>query len=115
MNKESKFKALIVHLILNEKVEKAIKLLSKHYEVPTPKLKIGMPKGHIRNAACYIQKTKTIHFSKRETFQNPHVVLHEFYHHLRISTDKHGGIEKNADKFAEKFLEAYKKLADYEM
>jgi len=39
------FKALIVQLILNGKVEEAIKLLSEHYEVPTPKLKIGMPKA----------------------------------------------------------------------
>ena len=112
MKEDLKFKSSIVQLILNGKTEKAIKLLSKHYEIPTPKLKIGMPKGHLKNAACYIQKTKTIHFSKRETFQNPHIVLHEFYHHLRTSTDKHGGIEKNADKFAEKFLEAYKKLVN---
>jgi len=105
-----KFKALIVHLILNSKVEEALRLLSKHYEISTPKIKIGMPKGHVKNAACYVRKTKTIHFSRRETLNNPLIVLHEFYHHLRNITDWHSGIEKNADKFAESFLEAYKKF-----
>jgi len=108
LNEELKFKASIVHLILNGKTEEAIKLLSEHYKIPTPKIRIGMPKGNLKNAACYVQKTKTIHFQKRETFQNPFIVLHEFYHHLRMSTDMHGGIEKNADKFAENFIKAYK-------
>ncbi|MCD6241806.1 hypothetical protein J7K27_09935 [Candidatus Bathyarchaeota archaeon] len=54
-----------------------------------------------------MEKTKIIHLSKREALFNPLVVLHEFYH-LRSITDWHGGIEKNADRFAESFLKAYK-------
>ena len=110
MRDDLKFKALIVHLILNSKVEEALRLLSKHYKISAPKIKIGMPKGHVKNAACYVKKTETIHFSRREVLNNPLIVLHEFYHHLRNITDCHGGIEKNADKFAESFLEAYKKF-----
>ena len=110
MRDDLKFKALIVHLILNSKVEEALRLLSEHYKISIPKIKIGMPKGHVKNAACYVGKTKTIYFSRREALNNPLIVLHEFYHHLRNMTDWHGGIEKNADKFAESFLEAYKKF-----
>ena len=110
MKDDLKFKALIVHLILNSKLEEALRLLSRHYKISTPKIKIGMPKGHVKNAACYVRKTETIHFSRRETLTNPLIVLHEFYHHLRSVTDWHGGIEKNANKFAKSFLEAYRKF-----
>ena len=110
MKDDLKFKALIVHLILNSKPEEALRLLSRHYKISTPKIKIGMPKGHVKNAACYVRKTETIHFSRREALTNPLIVLHEFYHHLRSVTDRHGGIEKNANKFAESFLEAYRKF-----
>ena len=110
LNDDLKFKAFIVHLIFNGKAEEAINQLSSHYGVPVPRIKVGMPKGHVKNAACYVKKTKTIHFSRRETLANPLIVLHEFYHHLRSTTDWHGGIEKNADKFARSFLEAYKRL-----
>ena len=118
MNEDLRFKALIVHLILNGRIEEALRQLSEHYKVLAPKIKVGMPKGHVKNVACYVRKTRTIHFSKREALTNPIVVLHEFYHHLRAVTDRHGGIEKNANKFAEGFLKAYKKfcqLLDYDM
>jgi hypothetical protein len=44
---------------------------------------------------------------------NPFVIIHEFYHHLRSkAVDKmHRGTEKNADKFAIEFIEAYKAYA----
>ena len=105
------FKAKVVSLILSKDPEKALELLSRHYRVAKPKLKVGMPKRHSKKLACYAAKKQTIHVSKREILHNPHVILHEFYHHLRNFKDAQRGIEKYADKFAESYLEAYKIIA----
>jgi hypothetical protein len=108
------FRAKVVYLILSKDTEEALELLSRRYEVVKPKLRVGMPKRYSRNPACYVGKSRTIHVSRREILWNPKVILHEFYHHLRRETDAHGGIEKYADKFAESYLEAYRKTATYE-
>lgn len=103
------FRAKVVYLILSKDTEEALELLSSHYGIVEPKLKVGMPKRYSKNPACYVHKNRTIHVSRREILGNPHVILHEFYHHLRRVTDAQGGIEKYADKFAANYLEAYKK------
>jgi len=105
------FRAKVVYLILSKDTEEALELLSQHHKVVMPKLKVGMPKRYSKNPACYVAKNRTIHVSHREILWNPHVILHEFYHHLRRETDAHGGIEKYADKFAKNYLEAYRKTA----
>jgi len=104
------FKTLIVALILNGQVEKALDLLAESYKVTTPKLKVGLPKGHKATAfGCYTPKDATISVLNSDVIGNPFVIIHEFYHHLRTSVDKiHKGTEKNADKFAREFIEAYK-------
>jgi hypothetical protein len=105
------FKPTIVWLILNGKTEEALTLLSKKYNVNMPKFKVGLPKGHKAVAyGCYTAKTETISVLNSDMLSNPFVVLHEFYHHLRSkSVDKvHRGTEKNADRFALEFIEAYK-------
>jgi len=104
------FKAYVVHLILSKKPEEALRLLGKHYRVDIPKLRVGMPKGHRKKSACYSSRSKTIYVSSCERLYDPHVILHEFYHHLRTFTNRHGGIEKNADRFAEGYVEAYREL-----
>jgi hypothetical protein len=101
------FRAKIVYLILSKDTDKALEQLSSHYGVVAPKLKVGMPKRYSKNPACYVHKNRTIHVSRREILCNPHVILHEFYHHLRSVTDAQGGIEKYADSFAKGYLEAY--------
>ena len=107
---QANFKPLIVSLILNGQAEKAIDLLAKNYKVSTPKLKVGLPKGRRAKASgCYTPKDATISVLNSDVMRNPFVILHEFYHHLRTSVDKkHKGTEKNADKFAREFIEAYK-------
>jgi len=105
------FRAKVVHLILSGEPEEALDLLSRRYGVEKPKLRVGMPKRYSRNPACYVQKNETIHVARREILWNPHYILHEFYHHLRNITDAQSGIEKYANKFAEKYLEAYRKAA----
>ena len=107
------FKAKVVYLILSKDTEESLEMLSRHYEVEEPKLRVGMPKRYSKNPACYVAKTRTIHVSCREILWNPHVILHEFYHHLRRETDAHGGIEKYADRFAKNYIEAYRKTAAY--
>jgi hypothetical protein len=106
---QAKFKPLIVWLILNGQAEKALELLAKNYKVNTPKLKVGLPKGHRAKAfGCYTSKDATISVLNSDVIANPFVILHEFYHHLRTSIDKkHKGTEKNADKFAKDFIAAY--------
>jgi len=111
---ENDFKIAIVHLILNKQTEQAIELLAKKYNVETPKLKVGLPKGHTRNAyGTYDARDQIISVLNSDIFSNPFVVIHEFYHHLRCkNVDKqHRGTEKNADKFAVDYLRAYETAA----
>ena len=102
------FKAKVVSLILSKDAEKALEILSQRYKVARPRLKVGMPKRYSKKLACYASKRQTIHISRREILHNPHVILHEFYHHLRTMKDAQGGIEKYADKFAQDYLKAYR-------
>jgi len=107
---EHEFKPLIVWLILNKRTEEALTLLAKNYKVNTPKLKIGLPKGHKKNIfGCYTPKDGTISVLNSDTIGNPFVILHEFYHHMRTSIDKkQKGTEKNADRLANEFIQEYK-------
>jgi hypothetical protein len=111
---QDNFKPLVVWLILNGKTEEALELLSKNYKVNVPELKVGLPKGHkITAFGCYTSKSQTISVLNSDILVNPFVIVHEFYHHLRSKgVDKmHRGTEKNADRFALDFIEAYKKAA----
>ena len=108
---DNSFKPLVVWLILNGKPEEALVLLAKNYKVNVPELKVGLPKGHkIRAFGCYTAKNQAISVLNSDVLVNPFVILHEFYHHLRSkAADRiHRGTEKNADKFASEFIEAYK-------
>ena len=104
------FQFVVVQLILNKQTEQALELLAKEYKVDIPKLGVGLPKGHTRNAyGTYNAKNQSICVMNSDIFSNPFVILHEFYHHLRSkSVDKqHRGTEKNADKFAVSYLRTY--------
>ncbi len=108
------FKPRIVFLILNKQTEQALELLSEQYQVEVPKLKVGLPKGHVRNAyGTYNAKNQTICVLNSDIFGNPFVILHEFYHHIRSKgvDRQHRGTEKNADRFAIDFLMEYQSFA----
>lgn len=111
MSDKEYFEARIVHSILSKKPEEALESLAEYFHVETPRLRVGMPKGHIKDAGCYVSTKKTIFVSDRDSLYNPYVILHEFYHHLRTHNAKHMGTEKYANKFAEEYIEAYKKAA----
>jgi len=108
MSEEIIFKAKIVYLILSKESEQALESLGEYYHVETPKLRVGMPKAHGKAAGCYVSSRQTIFLSNRDNLYNPHLILHEFYHHLRTDNGKHRGTEKLANKFAEDFIQAYK-------
>ena len=108
---QDNFKPLVVWLILNGKTEEALTILAKKYNVETPKLKVGLPKGHkVKAFGCYTSKNEIISVLNSDVIVNPFVILHEFYHHLRTKgADKmHRGTEKNANKFAMDFIEAFR-------
>lgn len=105
------FRAQIVRLIMDGRAEHAIRLLSKHYEVVVPQLRVGTVKRHRKVAACYVEKEKRIYVSKSELLTEPFVILHEFYHHLRASQlPRNTQIESRADQFALNFIEEFKQL-----
>jgi hypothetical protein len=104
----------VVRLLLSKDTEEAIELVSQHYKIAKPKLKVGMPKRHSKKLACYVANNRTIYVSNREFLCNPHVILHEFYHHLRNSTSTQKGLEKHADRFAGDYLRAYNMVAAYD-
>jgi hypothetical protein len=111
---QDNFKPLVVWLILNGKTEEALERLAKNYKVNVPELKVGLPKGHkITAFGCYTSKSRTISVLNSDVLVNPFVIVHEFYHHLRSKgvDQMHRGTEKNADRFAKDFIEAYKKAA----
>lgn len=107
------FEVLVVWLILNGKVEKALELLAEHYGVDVPKIEVGLPKGRKKKAlGCYNAKKGTISVLNSDTLMEPFIILHEFYHHLRTALDsKHKGTEKYADEFAKEFIRGYKSMA----
>ena len=99
------FRAKIVELILSGQIEVAIGLLSKHYGVREPKLRVGTVKRHRKVLACYVEKKQQIYLSNSGFLTDPFVILHEFYHHIRASgVGKSRQVETRADRFAEDFL-----------
>jgi hypothetical protein len=104
-----KFKASVVQLVLNGKPEDALDKLSSYYHISVPKLKVGLPKGHRKNVlGCYTAKDRTISVLNSDMLKEPLVILHEFYHHLRIRGDMiNRGTERNATEFAKNFIESF--------
>jgi len=109
---EQRFKALVVWLILNGKAEEALSRLAMHYHVSIPRLEVGLPKGRRKKTlGCYSKRNKKISVFDSNALLEPFIILHEFYHHLRVvGNKKHKGTEKYANKFAKEFIEAYKSI-----
>jgi hypothetical protein len=110
---EQKFKATIVWLILDGKVERALEMLARRYGVKVPIIEVGLPKRRKSKVlGCYNAKKRTISVLNSDTLKNPFVILHEFYHHLRTYEDaKHRGTEKYADTFAKEYIDVYRSMA----
>jgi hypothetical protein len=100
----------IINLIVSGDTEKAIEELSNYYGVKKPNLKVGIPKGKYKALAMYDPIKNTIYFRKGEYMYNAFIVLHEFYHVIRIFCNRHRGNEKKADEFALEFLQKLYKI-----
>ena len=109
LTSESEFKANVVQLIINGDTEGALELLSRHYKINPPELKVGLPKGRRKGVSgLYTGGDHTIHVFNSDVLRQPFTILHEFYHHLRTSTaERHKGTEHHADAFARDFMESY--------
>jgi len=106
-------KAATVWMILDSKPEDAISLMCKWYRVPRPRLLVGVLEGKTKGvAAVYSVRRREIRAARREYLYDPFVIIHEFYHHLRFTSGKHRGTEKQADKFALDFIAAYRRVTD---
>ncbi len=117
-NSEELVRAKAVKLILDGRAEDAIKLLSDYYGISTPKIKIGLPKGHRSAYGCYVAGKKTIYLRSSREYRDPFIVLHEYYHHLRTYLGKHRGTEKHANRYALESIKLYiryKELLDDDM
>ena len=103
-------KAQIVRMILDKQTEKALEKLSEFYHVIPPEIVVGTIKGKRRTVyALYVPKEQKIYALNSDIFFNPFVILHEYYHHIRSKLGIHRGSERNANKFAQEFIDAYKK------
>ena len=109
---EVQFRAGVVAMILDSKTEAALELLCRRYRVSVPRLGVGVLEGRTKGvAAVYSLERKEILAARREYLYDPFVMIHEFYHHLRSSSGKHRGTEKQADRFALEFIDAYRRVA----
>jgi hypothetical protein len=113
---DARARALTVVLIMDGNADKALLLLADNYGVTKPRLKVGLPKGRRRNSlGCYNAKNRTIYVLNSDVIKQPLVILHEFYHHLRTNVElKHRGTEKNANRFAKNFIQAYQSVLNEE-
>jgi hypothetical protein len=109
----NKFRVSVVWLILSGRPEDALERLASYYHLSVPKIKVGLPKGHRKGVlGCYTARDKTISVLDSDALKNPLVVLHEFYHHLRIRPGGvHRGTERNATEFARSFINSFKSFA----
>ena len=106
-------KAKVVEMILNKETEKALQSLSEYYKVYPPQIVVGTIKGKRKTVyAVYVQRESRIYCINSEIFYNPFIVLHEFYHHMRMTGGVHRGSEKHANMYAKSFIISYNKIID---
>jgi hypothetical protein len=104
-------KTKIVHMILNKRTEEALQNLSKFYNTAPPEIVVGTVKGKRKTVyAVYVQNESKIYAINSDVFYNPFVILHEFYHHIRTKGGIHRGSEKNANRYAKSFIDAYVRI-----
>jgi len=108
---EKRFKSVIVQMILSHDAEEALTSLAEHFNVDAPALRVGLPRGHVNVAGCYVVEKETIYVANSEGLADPFLILHEFYHHLRSVSGIHRGTERYANRFAREFIEKYKERA----
>ncbi len=105
---EERVRAKAVELVLDGYSDKAFILLSDFYRIPPPRVRIGV-KGSYKALGCYDPARRLICFRDSDTYKNPFIALHEFYHHLRSVPGTHRGTERHADTYALMSIEYYRR------
>jgi uncharacterized protein YaiI (UPF0178 family) len=78
-----------------------------------PEIVVGTVKGKRKTVyAVYVQKESKIYATNSDVFYNPFIILHEFYHHIRTKGGIHRGSEKNANRYAKSFIDAYNRIIE---
>jgi len=79
----------IYRLICDGHADRALRILSRFYGVPPPKIEVNpdavyraYPQDFLRILAVYDPKAKAIYCKTPEIYRWPKDVLHEFFHHL---------------------------------
>ena len=109
---DSTFRVRIVKMILDGHPEEALRMLSSHYNVEEPDLRVGTVKRHRKVLAVYVHKEKCVYVSRSNLLRNPFIILHEFYHHLRASQiPKNAQVEKRADSFALAYIRDFQQYS----
>jgi hypothetical protein len=103
-------KTKIVYMTLNKKTEEALQYLSKFYNMTPPEIVVGTVKGKRRSVYAVCAQENKIYAINSDIFYNPFIVLHEFYHHIRIKGGIHRRSEKNANMYAKSFIDAYNRI-----
>ena len=104
-------KTKIVYMILNKRTEEALQNLSRFYNTTQHEIVVGTVKGKRKTVyAVYVQKESKIYAINSDVFYNPFIILHEFYHHIRTKGGIHRGSEKNANRYAKSFIDAYVRI-----
>lgn len=72
---------------------------------------MGVFEGRTKGvAAVYSVGRREILAARREFLYDPFVMIHEFYHHLRSTSGRHRGTERQADEFAADYIRAYQRV-----
>jgi len=112
-NLDDYFMAKIVQMILNKRTEEALLALSKYYEIRAPDIVVGTIKGKRKTVyAVYVHKESRIYCLNSDVYYNPFIIMHEFYHHLRMVAGIHRGSEKHANQYAREFILSYNKIIE---
>jgi len=112
-NLDDYFMAKIVQMILNKRTEEALSALSKYYEIRAPDIVVGTIKGKRKTVyAVYVHKESRIYCLNSDVYYNPFIIVHEFYHHLRMVAGIHRGSEKHANQYAREFILSYNKIIE---
>jgi hypothetical protein len=102
----------IYNLITDGRADKALRILSKFYRIPPPKIEVNPdaiyrshPQDFLNILAIYNPRAQTIYCKTQDVYRWPMDVLHEFFHHLGHCL----GVRHNnetPDDFARLFLQS---------
>ncbi len=107
---EDEVLARAVKLVLSGDTDEVLALLARFYRVSKPGVKVGLPKGRKAGVLGCYDPRRQIYVRSSAEFRNPFVIMHEFYHHLRMFGGRHRGCERGANEYALRALAAFSRV-----